>query len=309
MGVATVRMFGKSGDGIVAILCFLAIAGCSATTPVTVPAGAGLRAVRPEPAKVAATALLAVAAQRSGSVVVFDAGYNRIETISGFTAGAIYDDRYDRDGNLYVTDEVNSIVDEYAKGHTKPTFQYTTLVRGPIGVTTDSDGDVYVANYVEGITEYRQKRNVAIHSCTIPGYAVGVAEKGGRIFVTFNGFSSGNGGIVEFAHGLSDCNGVVLKVVLKGPYTGKLQIDRQGNLVVADQESSTVDVVAPPYSSITRKITGSRFPFGVALNESDTLLYVAGEHEVRVATYPKGALVKTLSAKDIRKPVGVASYP
>jgi hypothetical protein len=304
------RTFGKIGDGVLAVVVFWGIAGCSATTPGAVPAAPAIRAAQPEPAKAKATPMLAVAAKGSGSVVVYDAAYKPIETITGFRAGAIYDDHYDQDGNLYVTDEVNSVVDEYAKSHTSPTFQYSTLVRGPIGVATDSNDDVYVANYDEGITEYNQKQNVAIHTCTIPGYSVGVAVgKGGRIFVTFNGFSSGNGGIVEFAHGLSDCKEVTLKASLKGPYTGKLQVDQHGNLIVADQESSAVDVIAPPYSSITRKISGFPLPFGVALNKTDTLLYVACDRGVRVVSYPKGTLVEKLRGQEIVKPVGVAGYP
>lgn len=305
------RTFGKIGSCILSICALFLIGGCSGTTSGSVPPGAtGPAEQQSDSSDAGASSLLAVAGQKSGSVVLYDGAYKPVETITGYAAGAIYDDRYDRHGNLYVTDMDNAVVNEYAKGQTAPTFEYTALVSGPIGVTTDSHDDVYVANYIKGVTEYRQQQNVPIHACTIPGYAVGVAvANADHVFVSFNGFSSGRGGIVEFEHGLNSCKEEVLKATLKGPYTGKLQVDLQENLVVADQESGTVDIIAPPYSSITRAIPGCRGPFGVALNKKNTLLYVACAREVRVDNYPKGLFVKTLRGNGIREPVGVAAYP
>ena len=60
----------------------------------------------------------------------------------------------------------------------------------PLALPRTRTTDVYIANYVEGITEYRQKRNVAIHSCTIPA-TVGVAEKGGQSSSRSTAFRAG----------------------------------------------------------------------------------------------------------------------
>jgi hypothetical protein len=302
----------KVESGLLIILALCTIAGCSGSPSSVLPnenGGTPLTALESMQAG-AKQPVLAVAGQNSGSIVIFDAKYQPIETITGFAKGNIYDDRYDRNGNLYVTDQFDSIVDEYTKGSTIPTFQYTTLVEYPIGVNTDSQDNVYVTNYLSGVSEFNQKVNVPIHSCAVPGYSVGVAVgKAGEVFVTFNSLSSGNGGIVEFPHGLSDCKRKTLNISLKGPYTGKLQLDEKQNLVVADQESRTIDVIAPPYSSITKTIRTCRGPFGIALDKTNTQMYVACGPEVSIVSYPDGTPIHTLKGKDIAYPVGVSTYP
>jgi hypothetical protein len=300
------RMFERAGSRLLALSALSLLAGCANSTqlmnPATTQATQDL-AVKPD-----AATMLAVAGQKSGTILFYDSTYKVVNTIKGYLKGAIYDDHYDRSGNLYVTDEIHEVVNEYGKGNHVLTFQYTTT-GGPIGVTTDAKNDVYVADYDDGINEYSQGQDTVIESCRIPYHAVGVAvDAKNRVFVTFNSVSSGTSGILEFPDGLSSCNGKLLKVSLKGPYTGQLIVDKNENLIVADQESKAVDIISPPYASISTTLPGFRGPFAVALNSAETTLYVACATYVSVVSYPKGAEIKKLTEPGIY-PVGVAAYP
>jgi len=69
-----------------------------------------------------------------------------------------------------------------------------------------------------------------------------------------------------------------------------------------------VDVVAPPYSSVTGTLgSGFQSPFEVAINKSNKQAYVAdaARDEVQVLHYPSGTNITTLGSSDgLREPAG-----
>lgn len=227
--------------------------------------------------------------------------------------------------NLYVT-VVGHDVLEYScrknKCSTPPSFTYSSGLAGPVNVTTDKSGNVFVADYwASAVVEYAQHSNTALQQCTISAYApytsvtgVAVDSSTGDVYVAY-GDSGTHGNIEKFAGGLSGCNGTVLGVTIGQP--GDLILDNQKNIIVCDQWLHSVEVVAPPYSSITKTIgSGWLDPFQPALEKHGKrmLLYVedssAGPSStgwVQVFKYPSGTLVATLSGSsyNLSDPYGV----
>jgi DNA-binding beta-propeller fold protein YncE len=87
-------------------------------------------------------------------------------------------------------------------------------------------------------------------------------------------------------------------------------LDANKNLIVVDAMGSapTVDIIAPPYTAITRTCgSGFATPYHVALSRSNARLYVAdvGNSNVQVLKYPACTSVTTLSGGTLVKPAGV----
>jgi hypothetical protein len=210
----------------------------------------------------------------------------------------------DASGNLYVTN--GQTVVEYAPGSTSPSFTYSDELQSPVDVTTNSRGNVYVADLdAEFVAEFPQNSNMISAYC-YPGEVelASVAVDGsGDVFVAyFDG--SGSGHIVEYRGGLSGCNGTVLGVDLQ--YPGGMAFDKSNNLLVCD--GSTVAVVKPPYNSVSGTFGGGyETPISVRINKRNDEAYVVdwSLHDVFVFGYPGGSLIKRLGSKNgISEPTG-----
>jgi hypothetical protein len=249
-------------------------------------------------------------------VKILNSSYTLISTITNgvSTADGIW---YDQAKNLYVANYAAAVVQEYANGATSPTFTYSAGLVDPINVTTDENGNVFVADYnyfnmPAWVNEYAQGSNTVRHTCSIVGAPDGIAiGENGQVFVGYE-LGEGNAAIVEFKHGLSGCNGTTLGVAMN--FIGGMQIDKQKNLVVGDLLQRAVDIIAPPYSSVTSSITNVAQPFRVALSKDNSLIFIAdiGQYtnDVVVDNYPSGSNVTTLgSANGLSNPAGVATRP
>jgi hypothetical protein len=255
---------------------------------------------------------LAVADLGTGGVDILNNSGTETGTISSGLSGPD-GDWYDTKGNLYVADYKNVDVQEYAPAATKPTFTYSAKLIDPVGVTTNKKGNVFVADYDDGgssgtVTEYAQKSNTIAYQCLVGGAAEGVAvDKNGNVFVSYNG--SIGGALAEFKGGLKGCTETILGVSLK--YAGGLILDKKKDLVVCDQSPPVIDIIKPPYSSVSSTITGFSDPFHVALNAKNTLVFVAdpAAAEVFVDKYPTGSSYATLgSSNGLSDPTGVAAH-
>jgi DNA-binding beta-propeller fold protein YncE len=210
-------------------------------------------------------------------------------------------DWVDRHGNLYVADRAGNNVVEYKPGSTSPTFTYNDNMGGPIRVAVDSSGNVFEADEARMIVnEYAQKINSVMFTCSPGGLVDGVAvDHSGDVFVAFNASGSGPGSIAEYKGGLSGCKETVLAPTLT--FAAGMAFDKKGNLLACDELAGKVDVIAPPYTSITGTLgSGYQTPFEVSINKSNKQAYVAdwAQDQVQVLRYPSGTNIKTLGVSD-----------
>jgi hypothetical protein len=215
-------------------------------------------------------------------------------------------DFVDTAGDLYVADYDGVDIQEYKPGAKSPSFTYRRGMIDPVDVTVDRHGNVYEADY-DGwyVNEYAQRSDAVMNSCSPGGGVEGVAvDTNNDVFVTYNQNASGSGKIAEYHGGLAGCHETVFKVSLK--FAGGMVLDARGNLIVVDQNSPAVDVIAPPYSSITGTC-GSGFyvaPFHVTLNKSNKLAFIADFYDVFAVDYPSCSLAATLSGPGFELPAG-----
>lgn len=256
-------------------------------------------------------------------LAVSDFGTGAVEILStrGEQTGTISKDLihpdgdwYDKKGNLYIADYTGVDVQEYATSGASPTFTYSAKLIDPVSVTTDAKGDVFVGDYDDGaqsgtVTEYAQQSNKTKYQCEPGGAVEGVAvDKNGDVFASYNA-PAGGANIVEYKGGLGSCAGTILGVTLS--YAGGIVVDKNNDLVACDQTAGVVDIIKPPYSSVSSSITGFSEPFHVALNKSNELLFVADvvKAEVFVDKYPSGTSYTTLGpANGLSDPAGVAAH-
>ena len=270
--------------------------------------GAGLAKVHPD----SGGKKLAVTDFGTGATEILNGSYVLIQTITNGMNGPD-GDWYDQAGNLYVGNYAGANVQEYPPGGSSPSFTYSGGLSDPINATTDESGNVYAVDYLnDSVSEFIQGNNSPIASCPVAGAPEGIAvSENGKVFVDLN-FSAGGAGVVEFPAGLGSCgNEVTLGVALN--FAGGMQLDSHHRLVICDQLGPTVDIVAPPYNSVTSTISnGFGDPFHVALNRYQTLVFVAdvSNANVQVLTYPGGSPVTTLNGSNgLSDPAGVATKP
>jgi hypothetical protein len=247
-----------------------------------------------------------------GGLMIFDNTYHQTGSISVPVPVGTW---VDASENAYAASPsfgsgVN--VSEYNKAGSL-IFTYTTSLTDPVNVTTDTKGHVYVANNGTSgasVVEYPQASNVAINTCETGLNNEGVAVDGkGDVFVSGNGPNTNSGVLLEYKQGLSGCKVTTLGAVLDS--AGGLQLDNKGDLVACDQPVG-VDIIPPPYSSISKTITvtGGSDYHADALYASKLFVVDSGVDEVYVLSYPGGTLLKTLGPSNgLYRPSGIATYP
>lgn len=219
-------------------------------------------------------------------------------------------DYVDAAGNFYVADYDGVDIQEYKPGGRSPSFTYRQGMIDPINVSVDSHGNVYEADY-DGwyVNEYAQKSNAVISSCSPGGAVEGVAvDADGDVFVDYNQQASGSGRIAEYKGGLGGCHEKTFKLALE--FAGGIVLDAHRNLIVVDQNAPAVDVIKPPYSSVTGTLgSGYLAPFMVTLNKSNKLAFVTDLYVVDVVDYRYGSVVKMISLGYGDAPAGAVDDP
>jgi hypothetical protein len=252
---------------------------------------------------------LAVSDFGTNAIEILDKKFKLKETI---TAGLNLNDGdwYDRRGNLYVANYGGDTVTEYPPNGTAPSFTYSdAALHDPVSVTVDSSGNVFVANnLLHDVVEYPQQENIPSFDCDTGLNNEGVAvDHNGDVFVSGNSANQ-PGSLVEFDRGLAGCSVTTLGAKLG--YAGGLIVDKHNNLLAIDQHAG-VDIIAPPYSSVTGTCgSGYSGPFHDALNKKQNELFVAnlGAKNLKVLAYPACTLIATLgSANGLSEPGGVAA--
>lgn len=203
----------------------------------------------------------------------------------------------DAQGNLYVADQDAVNVKEYAPGATSPTFIYNEGMISPEDVSVDRHGNVFEADSPTGsdgfINEYASGSNTVIHTCDSGfGFVTGVAvDRKGDVFADVGSQ------LIEFKGGLSRCS---VKLLASLNFGAGMALDKNNNIIIADAGNATVDVIAPPYQTITSMLgSGYTTPWSVRINRANTLVFVSDlglslRGLVFVLHYPGGALVARL---------------
>ena len=198
----------------------------------------------------------------------------------------------DRHGNLYVANLDGGNVTEYAPNGTTPLFTYSDQLSEPTRVAADAHDNVFVADQSDDkILQYFQQSNTLAAACSQSGFILGIAvDSSNDVFV-----STSSGQLIEYPGGLAGCNATVLGVSIPGAAFG-MTVDKQNDLVVCNTSGGTIDVIAPPYSSVTRTFGSSLAePVNVTLNRDNKLAFVVDwEKDVQVYNFATGALVQTL---------------
>ncbi len=216
----------------------------------------------------------------------------------------------DKKGNFYVSNFAAGNITEYAPKKTSVKFTYTDNVA--ISVSTDSKGNVYAANAGGYVNEYPQGSNSVINSCLQGASETeGVAiDKSGNVFVDYENLNANGAFIAEYKGGLNGCSSTVLGVPLKS--SGGMVLDKNNDLVVCDEQARVVYVIAPPYNSITRRLSSPYFsdPLHVTLSKNNKTAFVADRAAVYVFDYNTGNVTATLgSANGLSEPNSAVDGP
>ncbi len=221
----------------------------------------------------------------------------------------------DKKGNLYISNAGSVDITEYKPGASSPKYTYSSGMENPTDVSVDTHGNVYEADFEDGdVAEFPQGSNTPSEQCAITGWVGGVAvDKSGDVFVAFYNKNTGAGQINEYAGGLNGCNATTLGASLVFP--GGMAIDGKGNIVICDQDNSTVDIIDPPYSSISGYLgSGYIDPVHVRIGNKDKRAYVDnydyGDASVWVEDYPSGSVIATLnSSNGLDQPLSAVDSP
>jgi hypothetical protein len=187
--------------------------------------------------------------------------------------------------NLWVSNLGNDTITEYARGATSPKFTISTDIANPTGLTVDSKGTVYVANVGNStVTEY--PKGASSPSLTIssdfPEYLA--TDSSNNLYV-----STLSSGVWEYPAGSS--TGTDLNLSVSEPYG--IEVDKSGNIIIADSGSSTIDVFPPGQTSPSEQVSDSNDPFALSLSKNEAKLYISGETSsgsfvIQQLDYPKG---------------------
>lgn len=254
------------------------------------------------------------AIEKGGVLYVDDGGNQAVEIFKnrtweklGSITGGIGDiDRnwVDTHGNLYFAQFSPVEIVEYAPGGSSPTFTYYSQMQFPVDVATDRAGDVFEADELtSSVNEYAQKSNTVSATCGngIKLFLSVAVDGKNDVFVGYlDNKPYGKGHIYEYRGGLAGCRATELGVTLDFP--GGMALDKNGDIVICDQNDNSVDIVPPPYNSISARLGPVyNVPFSVRINRRNDEAYVADEgppSDVFILRYPSGKLIKKLSSKN-----------
>jgi hypothetical protein len=269
--------------------------GSSGPTPMTNGAPAALlpRAPTMSPAQYAGLRALYVLDFATNVVdVLKNKSFREIGSISD--GGTPEDVALDRLGNVYIANASPGKVDEFAPKATSPSFTYNAGMSSAGVVSTDAHGNVFEGDGNGFINEYYQGVNTVLYTCTLPSFPGGIAvDTSDDVFVSIPLDNE----VIEYAGGLRGCSPTTLGVSL--PNNNGIAVDRSGDLVVCAPGGGSVDVIDPPYTSVTRTIgSGWIAPWTVSLSRDEKYAYVTDINKARalveVVNYATGANITSI---------------
>jgi len=282
----------------ITLLAAAALCGCAggsgSPTPTTNAAAALLpKAPTMNPAQYAGLRALYVLDFATSVVdVLKNKSYREIGSISD--GGTPEDVTLDKFGNVYIANASPGKVDEFAPKATSPSFTYNAGMSSAGVVSTDAHGNVFEGDGNGFINEYYQGVNTVLYTCTLPSFPGGIAvDSSNDVFVSIPVDNE----IIEYAGGLRGCSATTLGVSLAN--ANGIAVDKSGDLIVCVPAASGVDVIDPPYTSVTRTIgSGWIAPWTVSLSRDEKYAYVTDINKARalveVVNYATGANVTSI---------------
>ena len=271
------------------------------------------------PAKYVGSKDLYVADYATGTIFRFkNDGYAPDGVITAGISGP-WDVTLDRTGNLYVANADGADITEYAPGASTPSFTYSYGMTSPRLLSVDRNGNLFETDFTgyDGngtVSEFAQATNYPLYSCPVTGPWAVATDSSGDVFVDGNIIRGSGGYLEEFKGGLAGCSPTTLSPKIRT--AGGMAFDRHGNLLVADYNAARIDVIPPPYSSISKRIKTSRWPplfFSINRNNNKIFASVSGFYHSYVITvnYPTGDLEHQLgyARGGFSSPYGVVDAP
>ncbi len=287
----------------VIVILFALLAGCSGSASSPTPAGNTLPSTQSfAPDSYAGLHDLYVADYGEGQIVLLKNDHYVPDGTINTGINGPFDVTLDRGGNLYVANRNGGNVTEYAPGSTQPSFVYSAGMMQPLSIAVDRQGHLFetdspVFGGTDTVNEYDQRSNTVLYTCPVPGVFGVSVDKAGDVFVDYNIKSQG-ARIAEYESGLAGCSPTELGTHVAN--AGGIALDSHGNLILANGISQRVDVIAPPYSKVTRRLKldfGS--PIFVSINANERKVFVSDESMrqfVYVLDYTTGKVIRRLGS-------------
>lgn len=265
--------------------------------------------------------LLYVSDNADNLIDIFDAKGKNQQPIGQITDGVDQPNGVATDaaGNLYVANgnyNPPQAINVYPPGATTPSRTYTTGISLPIGVAVQRDGRLYVANF-DGydVTEYPK-------GSTTPDKTISFVHLEGNdpfglvvdarddLYVAALGYPRAQ------AYELTRHSSTPVDLGIGSiPVMHGIAVDRSGDVLVVDQPTRSVDIFPPGSTTPSKVITdGLQQPILITLDKREKHLYVAdegyyGNGTVRIFSYPKAALVNTITFPQFAAPFDIALSP
>ncbi len=175
---------------------------------------------------------------------------------------------------VYATNVGNNTITAYKRHRTRPSLRISTGVDTPTGLTVDAAGTIYCANTgTKAITVYPKGQTTPSLTIPIPGSPEYLAiDSSDNLYVSYYGGPTGTG-VMKFAPGST--TGKDLRLDMGGG--GALEVDRPGNIIIADNYGSTLDFFPAGQTELKKRIgmPGGGEIFGLSLSEAEHKLFLS----------------------------------
>lgn len=278
-------------NSLLAGACALAIAGCAGAAA-QLPAGtASLLAARHGWISPQAKheKLLYVSDLTSSIVLIYKQGATSQGPIGEIVTGIDEPEgiAVDKAGTLYVADNGNNTVTEYAAGSQSPKVTLSTDISNPLDVSVDSNGILYITEGSrDAILEFKPGSTSPDATVTISKPSDATNVKNDDLYVTYNESSLGRVGVCQPL--ASSCTDLGIAGV---EFAQGIAVDEHGNLLVGDVYQQVIDIYKPGQTEPYRTISISEEqPGKLAFDSKDKTLYMAdpANFAVRLLDYKTG---------------------